>query len=471
MPKLKAVNVLTILLAIVMVFSLAACSGNNTNNGNSTNNEAPAPANTNNDAANNTEAEAEPPAEEEVIDLQGQSIKIGAWWDADPRSIAEAERDVYDQKAVEVIEAAEQKYNAKIEFVTVDYGQIVEQFTTTSLAGEPFADIIRLELFWMFPKMVSDGFIAPLEDFIAIDEAKVPAWMLEGGSYEGTQYGLVDSSPSPFGIWYNKTLFEKMGLEDPYQLQQSGEWTWDKLVEITKNATKDNDGDGTIDVHGIAGNPKEIFHQYIYSNDAAVDVAEDGSYKFSLDSANAMEAAQAYYDLYNTHKVVDMTGEDHNQQFIKGKAAMATAFTWEIGNYKQNMTDELGFVFWPKGPKSDSYGAYTPFGNMWAISKMSPNAEAAAKILDEITLWRPMYPEVQALIDESMQATYPSPEIIDTIKQMGQNVTYISYYAYPEAEKIVEGAINNMKDGKETPATAIEKIKPQLESAMSQVLK
>lgn len=54
---------------------------------------------------------------------------------------------------------------------------------------------------------------------------------------------------------------------------------------------------------------------------------------------------------------------------------------------------------------------------------------------------------------------------------MGQNVNYISYFAYPEAEKIMEGAINNMKDGKETPATAIEKIKPQFESAMSQVIK
>jgi hypothetical protein len=107
---------------------------------------------------------------------------------------------------------------------------------------------------------------------------------------------------------------------------------------------------------------------------------------------------------------------------------------------------------------------------MWTVAKMSKNAEAAARIADEISLWRSVYPEVEALVEESRKATYPSPEIIDTIKQMGENTKYIGYYAYPDAEKIVEEAVNNMKDGKETPATAIEKIKPQIEAAMKQVL-
>jgi len=472
MRKMKAFNLLVLFIALVLVLALSGCSGSgskNEQNNNGANNGAADAGPSQNNAGNENATEEEIPAEP-TIDLKGQTIKIGAWWDADPRSIAEADRSVLDQKAIELIEAAEKKYNAKIEYVTVDYGQFVEQFTTTSLAGEPFADIVRLELFWMFPKLVKDGFVAALDDLIEIDPNKVPKWMIEGGSFEGKQYGLVDSNPSPFGIWYNKTLFQKMGLEDPYQLQQSGQWTWDKLVEIAKNATRDTDGDGKIDVYGIGGSAKDIFHQFVYSNNAAVDVAEDGSIKFSLDSPNAMEAAQAFYDLYNVHKVVDMSGEDSNQQFIAGKTAMATAFTWEISNYKQNMTDELGFVFWPKGPKADKYGAYTPFGNMWTVAKMSKNAEAAARIADEISLWRSVYPEVEALVEESRKATYPSPEIIDTIKQMGENTKYIGYYAYPDAEKIVEEAVNNMKDGKETPATAIEKIKPQIEAAMKQVL-
>jgi ABC-type glycerol-3-phosphate transport system substrate-binding protein len=466
MFKMKAFNLVALVIIFAFVLGLVGCSSGNENN---------TPSNGTNTAANsgsNNTAKEEPKEEpkEEVIDLQGQTIKIGAWWDADPRLVAEADRDVYDLKAIEVIEAAEKKYNAKIEYVKVDYGQFVEQFSTTSLAGEPFADIVRLELFWMFPKMVKDGFVASLEDYIDISDQKMPKWMLEGGKFEGVQYGLVDSSPSGFGIWYNKTLLQKLGLEDPYQLQKNGQWTWDKFVELAKSGTQDTNGDGQIDIYGIGANHRELFHQYVYSNNAAVDVAEDGSFKFALDSPNAMEASQAFYDLYNTHKAADATGDEH-PKFKAGKSVMTTGFTWMNGDFKGNMTDELGFVFFPKGPKASEYTTSTPFGNMWAVAKLSKNAEVAAKILDEITLWRPLYPEIEALINESMEANYPSPEIIDTVKQMGQAVKYISYYAYPGSEDIVQSAVDNMKDGKETPATAIEKIKPQFESAMQQILK
>lgn len=466
MPRLKAFQLFALLLALMLV--LAACGGGNKatedpGQGSGTETEAPA-----DESSSGEDTEAPPEDAEPAFDLKGEPIKIAAWWDADPRNVPEADRTALTQKSIELIEQAEKKYNTKIEYSIIDYGQIVEQFTTTSLADDPMADIVRLELFWLFPKLVKDGFVGELTDYINIDTEKVPAWMIEGGSYAGKQYGMVDSAPSGFGIWYNKTLFNQLNLEDPYELQQKGEWTWDKLAEIAKAATVDTDGDGKIDVTGLGGGARDIFHMYVYSNNGAVDAAADGSAQFSLDTPNAMEAAQAFYDIFNTHKAAK--SGDASQMFLNGEIAMVTHFTWEIGNYKENMTDELGFVFFPKGPQASDYSTYTPFGNMWVISKMSKNAQVAAMIMDDILLWRPMYPEIEDLVKESRQATYPSAEIVDTVAQMANNVKYISYYAYPEAEKIVEEAVNNMMEGKETPATAIEKIKPQLESSMKQIL-
>lgn len=457
MPKFKALNLFSIILVFALVFTIVGCSGNNGNK------EGETPANT----ATATPAPEETKApEEEAIDMGGKPIKIAAWWNADPRAVAEADRDAYNQKEIEVIEQVEKKYNTKIEFVTLDYNQYVEQFTTTSLAGDPFADIVRLELFWAFPKLVKDGFIAPFEDYITIDKDKVPAWMIEGGTFDGKQYGLTESSPSGFGVWYNKTLFQKLGLEDPYELQKKGEWTWDKFAEVAKNATKDSDGDGKLDTVGLSAGHQDLYNMYVYSNNASVDTAEDGSSKVSIDSPNAMEAAQAFYDLYNTHKAVDTAG----QKFVDGKVAMTLHFTWEVDNFKKNMTDEIGFVFFPKGPKAEKYTTFTPFGNMWTVAKMSKNAEVAAKIMDEITLWRPAYPDVQEMVNESQQATYPSAEIVDTVREMAKNVEYMSYNVLPEAGTILTEATKNMAEGKETPATAIEKIKPLLESAMKQIL-
>ncbi|KHF32822.1 hypothetical protein CM49_04908 [Paenibacillus sp. P1XP2] len=60
------------------------------------------------------------------------------------------EKSPADEEQIKLIEEVEKKYNTKIEFVKFgDYNKYVENFTTTSLSGEPFADIVLLELFWL----------------------------------------------------------------------------------------------------------------------------------------------------------------------------------------------------------------------------------------------------------------------------------------------------------------------------------
>lgn len=48
-------------------------------------------------------------------------------------------------------------------------------------------------------------------------------------------------------LLFNKTLCDELGLEYPYQMVFDGKWTHDKFVEYIKKATKDFNGDGTID--------------------------------------------------------------------------------------------------------------------------------------------------------------------------------------------------------------------------------
>ena len=48
-------------------------------------------------------------------------------------------------------------------------------------------------------------------------------------------------------LLFNKTLCDELGLEYPYQMVFDGKWTHDKFVEYIKKATKDLNGDGTID--------------------------------------------------------------------------------------------------------------------------------------------------------------------------------------------------------------------------------
>ena len=47
-------------------------------------------------------------------------------------------------------------------------------------------------------------------------------------------------------LYFNKTLFDKLDLEYPYELVRTGDWTLDKLYELTKDVTRDQDGDGAV---------------------------------------------------------------------------------------------------------------------------------------------------------------------------------------------------------------------------------
>jgi len=43
------------------------------------------------------------------------------------------------------------------------------------------------------------------------------------GRYKGKQYGFTNYCWTVTGIFYNKVLFDRLGLPDPYMLQENGD--------------------------------------------------------------------------------------------------------------------------------------------------------------------------------------------------------------------------------------------------------
>lgn len=472
---MKALKLMMVSM-IAFVLLIGCASGNNTSTPNKDNEATTQPAAT---PTPTVEEKKDPPAptqpepEKAKFDLKGESIKIGLWWDgADPRTVPEADRDVGMEEQIKLIEEAEKKYNTKIEYVKFgDYGKFVENFTTTSLAGEPFADIVVLELFWAFPQLVNKGFIAPIEGMLDLNDPKYNNWMKSGGTFNGNQYGFYDSAPSPYGIFYNKTLVQEMGLEDPYELQQKGEWNWDKFRDFAKKATRDTNGDGKVDVFGMAGGYGKlnaVTEQFIYTNKGSVDRDENGEMKISLDSKNALAGLQFMSDLYNVDKsIMQPIPDDASKEFIAGKGVMYSGFSWELGGFVDNMKDKtLGWVFFPKAPSADDYMSFTPFGNMYMVAKYSKHAEAAMHIFDEISL----HERGKELAFQSWETSFPTKEMLDTRKQMYDKIGYLGgYYAMPESGKLFTSVVDDITVKKVTPATAVEKVKPQFEADLKKL--
>ena len=75
----------------------------------------------------------------------------------------------------------------------------------------------------------------------------VPAPIIPGGGE------VLSSRVRVSVLLWNKEIFDKLGLITPYELQESGQWTWDAMMTLASLAARDIDGDGKTDQFGIAG--------------------------------------------------------------------------------------------------------------------------------------------------------------------------------------------------------------------------
>ncbi len=79
----------------------------------------------------------------------------------------------------------------------------------------------------------------------------------------------INSYANTTVILFNKKLIEDYALEDPYELVRSGKWTWDKFAEFGHKATFDLNGDGAMtkddDAWGYYGQGRQVVQDLIIS--------------------------------------------------------------------------------------------------------------------------------------------------------------------------------------------------------------
>ncbi|UVI30161.1 ABC transporter substrate-binding protein [Paenibacillus spongiae] len=436
-----------ILMFALLINVLAACSGGNSNQ--------PAANNTNNKTDAGTveppasEEPAEEPKEEEpvtkVMDFGGKPLRIGQWWGMDAYLNDEEKAK---QKKVE------EKFNTKIEYVTVT--DTTARLITSSVAGEPFADIVMIPLREAFPKLVVEGYVQPIDDVVDLG---LPAFAdnlvtMTNGKFQGKQYGISEPYAESHGLYYDKTLLQKLGLPDPYELQEKGEWTWDQFVDMLKKIK----AGGKVPLH-VDSEPL-LASILIYTNEGKIE--DPATNKIALDEPNTMEALQFFNDLYNVHKVIH---KDEQASFGDGGIAFVNGYRWDNLGYVKDKPNDIGYVFFPKGPKATEYVVPYDKMNLWFIPKGVQNAEAVLSAFTELFEF-----EVKKGKDIKLQKEEPNmknKESLDTMRKMFDS-TYkiINYQAYVGLSDVVEEAFKNIASGKESPATAIERIKPMAQGAI-----
>src|SRR5699024_8516971 len=266
-----------------------------------------------------------------------------------------------NQRVYDRIKELEEAWNFKYESKEIGWDDYVGNYIRTTLAGDPVGDIVYGLTPFVYPNLVDNGIVYPVSDFDIIDyeDIKWNTTAAKASEYKGKKYSLAPNGISTRdAIWWNKTLFDELGLPDLYELYENGEWTWEKLVEISEMATKDTDNDGEIDIYGFAG--ENLAWKFIYANGYESIIKRDDGIDIDMNDARVTEALEFYQDLNVNHGKVMREWYDgaewdfRYKDFANGMIAMVSAEWWVSNSYfKDAMQDEYGMVPFPTGPSHD----------------------------------------------------------------------------------------------------------------------
>lgn len=319
-------------------------------------------------------------------DTDSSSIEAElTWWDtSDPDNEAPA----YDA----LIEKFNEEYpGVTIKHETVPFDQTQNKFKTAAESGSGAPDILRAEVAWT-PEFASLGYLYALDGTEALDNnfAETP---LSSNVYDGSTYGVPQVTDT-LGLMYNKSLFEKAGL-DP----EAPPTTWAEVqsaAETLKSKAK---------VDGIYINSGGYFLlPFLYGEGA--DIVDADAQAITVNSPEAAAGIQTAQDLVKSGAAVKPVANDPYGTmmtlFKEGKVAMIINGPWEVGGIaddpKFGGLENLGVAPVPAG----SAGQGAPVGGhnyvVWSgmdeekaeaatafISFMS-SAESEAFIADELGL-------------------------------------------------------------------------------------
>jgi len=353
---MKMKKVVSIILSMVMVMGLTACTAK----------ETKTDAETTTEAANSATTENDTQKQEEGNDAEQVVLRM-AWWGSQTR---------HDATAAVIKMYEEQNPNVKIEFEFYDFDGYITKLDTLVVSSTVW-DIFQLG--GNFPTYLDK--IVPMNDYIAdgiIDTSNTTDAFLQTTQWEGSQLA-ISSGVNAYGIAYDPAMFAEAGVAEPTM-----DWTW----EDWKSAC--------LTIHeelGIYGSSK--MDDFI--SGASMGISQEGydlnffapsNDRLGFDDATMMEEyfairkelveAGAYPDPGAIAEIKDIEGD----YLVTGEAAM----TWVASNQMPTIAEasgrEIKMVPSPRKIVDGPSGSIIQSSQMLCISKDSTVPEEAAKFIN-----------------------------------------------------------------------------------------
>ena len=355
-------KMLALLLALVMVLSLVACG------------KAEAPA-----ADAPADAPADVPADAPVqpdpeASYEGRTI-----------SMAFTSTEFNDAYLAQIA-AFEEKYGCKVdvEILSSDSNEATNSIILRSSMGE-LPDIFRLSVGAVTLKLDPANTLVDLSGYDFVENIS-EAYIAAASDAEGHLYATPADTAKVAGVFYNKAVFNELGLEIPT--------TWDEFLDVCVWIRDNTDMDPVSNpFDGTAGKQIAFFNQFYYvheENENWVDqyVAREMT---MFDSPAWVRGLQRLEDMYELDiqnaDPMSTSLEDSARAICDGTAAFVfcrTNILTSVMNVAPDKINDIGFFPLPDvDPNVRGVATWMPTG--WHMAQTCEDKELAALLLEYLT--------------------------------------------------------------------------------------
>lgn len=306
-----------------------------------------------------------------------RTIYIGTTWDmfwdsthANPEDNPAYTGSLSDEMQFANVKRIEEKLGIRFEFVNLLYEGARESLNNSVLAGTPDVDLYMVGLEIASPA-AANGYIMDMRDVLPADHPVITgkdhvlSWIDIGTG--AVQMMCANNAENMVGstlpLSFNLQMIEAANLEDPRELAERGEWTWDKFREYCITLTQDTDQDGVTDVYGFGGWVGDYWPQFVLANGTTVASGKTEN----LTSPEVAEALQFLQDLNLVDGVVYPTPAENGWDvgrwlYRDAKVAFSPNAPWIMDNHKDYafkapdvtpLEFDMVFVEYPYGPSGN----------------------------------------------------------------------------------------------------------------------
>ena len=294
----------------------------------------------------------------------------------------------------------EERFDISIkEFSENSTDSIKSKVTKSIKAGSDDCDLFILEANNAAP-LARDQMLVDYNDMPHVDLTQ-PWWdrdMVRDLSSGGRNYMVTgDFSMMHYGdtigMFFNKKLLSELSLESPYNIINSGKWTFDKFSEMAKDASRDLNGDGAFtkdDQYGYMS-LTHIWAQGFMASASQKPVVKDSNdmHSFVMNNEKFIQTYQRMIDIMHQGNMMfdaDTAG-DHRLQDIMFPNNQAL-FWSEVVHWAtilREMDADFGIIIHPKLDENQSdYYNYVFPPPVMCVPITAPDIERTSMILEAL---------------------------------------------------------------------------------------